>query len=143
MGRLILFISVVLLITSCGATKEEKQKKELEKLAMEVMEVHDRSMPEHGKLYGYKKKLLAINETLNDSAEKIPLLACIKDLEKADGDMMDWMHQYKAPEDFMPFEEKKAYYIEQKKIIEEVEKLTQQVIEQSKQFIAKYPVATQ
>lgn len=142
MGRLILYISVVFIITGCGISKEDKQKKELEKLAMEVMEVHDRSMPEHGKLYGYKKKLLAINETLEDSAEKIQLLKCLEDLEKADEGMMDWMHNYKAPEDFMPFDEKKAYYIEQKKIIEEVEKLTQQVIEQSKQYIAKYPVNT-
>lgn len=140
MGRFTLYLSVLLLITSCGASKEDKQKKELEKLALEVMEVHDRSMPEHGKLFGYKKKLLAINETLPDSPEKIQLLKCLEDLEKADEDMMDWMHHYKAPEDFMPFDEKKAYYIEQKKIIEDVEKLTQQVIEQAKQYIAKYPV---
>jgi hypothetical protein len=140
MGRFTLYLSVLLLITSCGTSKEDKQKKELEKLALEVMAVHDRSMPEHGKLFGYKKKLLAINETLSDSPEKTQLLKCLEDLEKADEDMMDWMHHYKTPEDFMPFEEKKAYYIEQKKIIEEVEKLTQQVIEQAKQYIAKYPV---
>jgi hypothetical protein len=140
MQKFIIYISFFLIITSCGGSKETKQQKALEKLAGEVMEVHDRSMPDHGKLFGYKKKLVAIENTLTDSLAKQEVLACILNIEKADADMMDWMHQYKAPEDFLPFEEKKAYYIEQKETIESVEKLTNQTIEKAKELIEKYPI---
>lgn len=140
MNRVIIYISAIFLVTSCGASKETKQKKELEKLALEVMEVHDRSMPEHGKLFGYKKKLLAIETSVNDSTVKTEISNTIIEIEKADKDMMDWMHQYIAPDDFLPFEEKKAYYIDQKEVIAEVEIRTNQLIEKAKQFIDQYPI---
>ncbi len=140
MNRVIIYISAIFLITSCGANKETKQKKELEKLALEVMEVHDRSMPEHGKLFGYKKKLLAIESSINDSIIKTEITNTIIEMEKADKDMMDWMHQYKEPDEFLPFEEKKTYYIDQKEVIAEVETRTNQLIEKAKQFIDKYRV---
>lgn len=111
------------------------------------MEVHDRSMPNHGKLFGLKKKLLAIHDSIahtedslhgKPSSIRTDIEDIIPKIEKADKDMMDWMHNYTAPDDFLPFEEKKAYYIEQKKIIEDVETLMNQAIERSNLLIQNF-----
>jgi hypothetical protein len=138
MNTAILYISLFLLITSCGS-KESRQDRELEKLATDVMAVHDRSMADHGKLFGYKKKLLAIDQTLTDSIIKIEIMHTITEIDQVDGEMMDWMHHYQTPEEFLPFDEKKAYYIDQKKRIEDIENRTNEAIEKAKQYIEKYP----
>ncbi len=103
------------------------------------MNIHDRSMPDHGKLFKLKKSLLAIYESVSDTLVKKEISSTIEDIDHADRGMMDWMHHYTAPADYLPFEEKKAYYLEQKKIIEDVEKLTTQTIEKAKQIIDAYP----
>jgi hypothetical protein len=148
MNRIVRIASVFiipLLIMSCGgeskAQKEKKQQKQLEELALSVMEVHDRSMPDHGKLFGLKKKLLSIQTCYStDSIVKNEIYGTIYDIEKADKDMMNWMHTYKAPDDFLPFDEKEKYYKAQKNIIERVETFTTKTIDKADQLIAKYPI---
>lgn len=135
------FILATLYMIGCsGLSKEQKQNKELEKLALEVMEVHDRSMPNHGKLFGLKKKLFKIQECYKDSAVLNEVNETLLDIEMSDKDMMDWMHTYQAPEDFLPFEEKKAYYIEEKKAIENVESFMNQTMSNANQLINTYPI---
>jgi hypothetical protein len=126
-------------LNGCGS-KESKQNKELEKLAMEVMAVHDRSMPNHGKLFRLETKLISILDCYDDSIVKAEVNSVLLDVEKADRDMMHWMHNYTVPEDFMPFEEKKAYFIEQKKMIEDVEVEMNRTIDRSNQLIKRYPI---
>lgn len=130
-----------------GLSKKQKQDKELEKLATEVMEVHDRSMPNIVELLKLKKKLISAhdnhmhmyeNANENDSLVRTETMKAALDLEEADKSMMDWMHTYKAPDDFLPFEEKKAYYIKQKKIIENVESFMNETMNRAKEIIAKY-----
>lgn len=133
-----LLLSIVFFGCS-GSSKEQKQNKELEKLAMQVMEVHDRSMPNHGKLFKLKKKLLAIQECYTDSNVLERVNNILIDIEKSDKDMMDWMHNYQAPEEYLPFEEKKAYYLKQKKLIEDIEILMNQTIDQADKLIANNP----
>lgn len=128
-----------LVYLSCGISPEKKQHKELEILAREVMDIHDRTMADYGKLYGLKKKLLTIYDQETDSVQRNMINEIIMNLEKADKDMMDWMHQYHAPEDYLPFEEKKTYYLEQKSIIQDVEKITRSSINDAKKMIEKYP----
>jgi hypothetical protein len=130
----------LLIVTSCGQSKEVKQKKELEKLAKEVMAAHDRTMDadHYGQLRPLKKQLLEIETAQTDSLVKNELINTSIDLDKADTDMMDWMHHYKAPDDFLPFEEQKSYYQDEKKKIEEIEKRTNEAIDHAKELINKY-----
>jgi hypothetical protein len=141
MQKFIIYISLFFIVTSCGGSTETKQKKELEKLARGIWEVHDRSMPDHGKLFGYKKKLLALQANTKDSLAEKEISRCILNIEKADIEMTDWMHQYKEPDEFLPFEEKKAYYIKQKEFIVAIENFTNQTIMEAKELIQKYPKA--
>lgn len=131
---------VIFLVTSCGGSIEQKQKKTLETLAKEVMEIHDRTMADHGKLFKFEKKLLSIYESQSDSMAKSEINKTLIALEKADKDMMDWMHKYHEPEDFLPFEEKKAYYTEQRDLIKSIEDFTNQTIDDAKLIIEKYPI---
>lgn len=140
MNRLSLYICVLLagIVTSCGPSKEVRQKKELEKLALEVMDAHDRTMADYGKIRPLTKNLLELEVVQTDSIIKKELIDASLALEKADDDMMNWMHNYKAPEDFLPFEEKKAYYLDEKAKIEGIEKQTNRAMDRANLIIEKY-----
>jgi hypothetical protein len=135
MQRVLIYICILTLAVGCKSNK----KKQLEKAAMEVMEVHDRTMKDHGELFKLKKKLLAIDLTQLDSIEAGEVSKTIVNLEKADEDMMDWMHNYKSPEEIMPFEEQLAYYREEKKKIEDIELFSNKTKEKAKALISFYP----
>ncbi len=133
----------LLILSSCGPSKEQilkKQNWELEQLALEVMEVHDRSMKNHGGLFKLKKYIISIDECSTDSITKDKAIVLINNIEKADKDMMDWMHQYTAPDEFLSFDEKKIYYLDQKKSIEAVEIFMNKTIEEAEKFISYNPV---
>lgn len=128
------------MVTSCGPSKEVKQKKELEKLAKQVMDAHDRTMDKdhYGQLRILDGRLLNIEIEQTDSNVKNELVNAALDLQKADRAMMNWMHEYTVPADFLPFEEQKTYYIEEKKKIEDIEKQTNEAIDRAKELIEKY-----
>ena len=88
MKKLILFLCLVGLITSC------KEKSTLEK---EVMAIHDEVMPKLGELNKDRKVLQSILISSNDETVKATLLEAISALEKADDGMMDWMAEWKVP----------------------------------------------
>lgn len=142
MNKSVIFIGILftIMVTSCGQSKEVKQKKELEKLAKEVMALHDQTMDKehYGQLRSLKKQLLEIESLQTDSSIKMELVNTSIDIDNADKGMMDWMHHYKAPDDFLPFDEQKAYYLEEKKKIEDVEKRINESIEHAKKLIDKY-----
>jgi len=122
------------IVVACGSPK----KKQLEKAALEVMEVHDRTMKDHGEIFKLKKKLVAIDVSTIDSLIANDISSTILALEKADVDMMDWMHHYKAPDEFVPFNEQLLFYENEKKKIEDIEQFTNQTKEKAKDLINKY-----
>ncbi len=132
--RLLIYICILSMAVACGSSK----KKQLEKAALEVMEAHDRTMKDHGELFKLKKKLVAIDVTTIDSLSANEISSVILDLEKADVDMMDWMHKYKAPDEFIPYDEQLSYYKNEKKKIEDIELFTNQTKEKAKGLIDKY-----
>ncbi len=134
-NRVLIYICILMLAVGCKPSK----KKQLEKAALEVMEVHDRTMKDHGEIFKLKKKLVANDLTQLDSIEAGEVSKTIVDLEKADKDMMDWMHNYTVPEEFLPYEEQMTYYKEEKKKIEDIERFTKRVKEKAKSLISFYP----
>ena len=90
MGKIILFLCLVGLFTSCG------EKSTLEK---EVMAIHDEVMPRLGELNKDRKGLQSILKNTTDESVKTTLQEAITAIEKADDGMGEWMEEYKVPID--------------------------------------------
>ncbi len=105
---------VLLFLSSCKeSSKVENQESPLYK---EVMEVHDKAMPEMSTIHAIKRDLKAI-ETANT---KDVILSQIKALNDADEAMMAWMADFKLPKD----KTKETEYLEAEKVkIKEVSDL--------------------
>ena len=131
-------LAIILLgLISCGRSKDQIQKDKVKKIADEVMEIHDRSMAHHGDLFKQKKKLVKCYESEKDSIVLKEVQSVILDLEKADADMMNWMHQYKVPDQTTPADEQIAYYTDQKNKIESVETFSNSSLDHAKKLLEK------
>jgi hypothetical protein len=135
MKRVLIYICIFALSIGCKPSK----KKQLEKAAMEVMVVHDRSMPQNVRLNKMNNKLEMITARELDKSKQKEYIDLLHQIDKADEDMMDWMHTYKEPEEYLPFEEKLAYYKQKKTEIEDVEKRTNLCIEKVQKIINENP----
>lgn len=153
----ILVTLTILCLLACNTKKEESNKMKshdahsqghgiTDDRTKELMAIHDSIMPAMGKLMDLKKKisneikytdsLTAIKKSkiLTDRKEKA--LQIQTQLEKADEEMMHWMHQYKADSLDKLDEEKAAVYVaDQKQKIISVKNLMQKSIGDAQFFI--------
>lgn len=90
MKQLIFFLCLVGMFASC------REKSTLEK---QVMAIHDEVMPKLGELNKDRKALQKILKSTTDENIKSELLKAITGLENADDGMMDWMAEWKVPEE--------------------------------------------
>lgn len=97
-----LFFSFYLTMFSCKSNSSSS-----EALYTEVMEVHDKIMPEMATIQEYKKQLKAIQDTTNQEMVLEQLVA----LDAADENMMAWMANFSLPAD----EAQKITYLTQEK----------------------------
>ena len=91
----------------------------MEALKAEVMAVHDEIMPRIGTLMNLKKQLKEKAAQLDtiaagNKAEATASMGAIKELEKADEAMMQWMRTYEDPDQAMG-KDKALEYLELKK----------------------------
>ncbi len=85
------------MFTSCQGPL---QNSEAQKLFEETMFIHDEVMPEMGTMHKLRKKLRKkLDSTELDSTNRKNILNSIQALEKADDEMMEWMAEFKKPED--------------------------------------------
>ncbi len=128
----VLFYSLLFLAVACqnaGSNKaaadsdsEEKDGQRVSILKQEVMAAHDRVMPSMGQMRRQQKQLRQMAQTSPDSALYLEVAI---NLKKADDGMMEWMHNFKAPDEQDWSEEEKAQYLmEQKAKMIEIENLT-------------------
>lgn len=139
--RILCFLLLTATLAGCGLSAQQKKKRqeeELVKLAKEVMAEHDKEMPKTGQIFKLKRQLGEIEMTVTDSTVLKELYACRTDLEKADAEMMDWMHHYKGADTFMPFEEQKQHYLNEKQKIMDVGNHIDQSIARAQSFIEQY-----
>lgn len=108
------YIPIFFFVFTISCSPKEKKIIDLSK---EIMAIHDESMIEHGKIFKLRKNLLSQISSTNDSILKETLTQLVDDLDDADKGMMDWMHTYKAPEEFLPYEERLLYLENEKKKI--------------------------
>jgi len=129
------------LAVACTPSAEQKRKKEeaqLEKMAGDVMVIHDRVMPKTGTIFKLRKKLMELEQATADSIAAKEMRDAAFALEEADDAMMDWMHKYTAPDESLPFEERKAHYKNEEKKILDVEEMTNSSIGKANALIEKY-----
>ena len=89
------FILLPFVIFSLSACQFGKSDQEI--LYTEVMEIHDKVMPEMGTIHRLKKQLKAIDTTLVKSPTYSIILDQLASLEKADESMMSWMAEFSNP----------------------------------------------
>lgn len=149
-----------LFLLSCNTNKEKENAEETEnhahmheehkpnELTKGIMATHDSIMPAMGTLMDLKKKIsveikntdslivVKSSDLLKKRKEKALFLHA--QLEKADKEMMNWMHQYKADTlDKLDKEQAIAYISDQKQKIETVRDLTRKSISDAELFIEK------
>ena len=116
----------VLLIVSCKAKTN---------LEAEVMTIHDEVMPKMGEIHLAKKELKKALENIEYDSLKNEVIKLISDLEMADEGMMEWMNQWKLPENE---DEKNAYLIKEKEKITKVKDDMLTSIENANNYLEKY-----
>jgi hypothetical protein len=111
-NQLVVLLVVVLSTFVSCVDKENK----LEKLHSEVMVVHDEIMPQSAELNRLKRQLKSYNNIVADENTELKdsLLNGILLLSKSEDLMMDWMENYKYPNEEVATEQMEKYLIAQK-----------------------------
>ena len=117
-------ITITLALLSLASCKHSHPGMEDNALYMEVMAVHDSIMPKMSDIHDLKKELKAFAE----SPSKDQVMSAIGDLDKADEAMMEWMANFKTPEDKAQLE---SYLNNQKTEINQVAAQMYSAIEQA------------
>ena len=107
----------------------------VETLTKEVLEVHDKTMKQMGTMAKLRTRLKEEWKTANDTAA---YYNAYEDLKQANEDMMDWMRNFKDPEEQdWPEEQKVEYLQEQKQKIDGVEEYIESSIEKAQKVLSK------
>ena len=115
------FIISLVTLFSLSACKDVKGPQS-DALFDQVMGLHDDIMPISTKLHGLQtslKTMLASNDSIPEGVTKEDVLAVSMHTEKAYNDMMDWMRDFKVPENMNP-NDKTAYLQSEKQKLEKM-----------------------
>ena len=137
--RKIFFALAILSFTACQSGSDNdisgEAKDPVGELKSEVMEVHDRVMPEMNPMGNLQRKLKKQAEGRADSAR---YLEASKRLEKAQEMMMTWMKEFKQPEDQGWSQEKAIEYLNgEKEKMREIEEYTEEAIANAQMVLGK------
>ncbi|GAB3332815.1 hypothetical protein GCM10027429_12640 [Marivirga atlantica] len=133
--RFSICVLVAILFFSC-----ETDKKSVEELQADVIEVHDEVMPKMDDIMKLKAQLKLIKA---DTAEVLPsdelilVNNLIDNLEKADKSMMNWMRNYDSLMEGMSEEEKLTYLMKEEAAIKLVKQKMLSAISEAKIFLEK------
>ncbi len=133
----IALLLTIIAVISCG----EKKKSAKDLLYDEVIAVHDEIMPKMDDMMKYKKQLSQKIDTLiaqgaDQNKEVIESLKkSVKDLEMANDQMMDWMHQFNPDFKDMTKKEIMDYLKDQKTKIEQVGQTTSDALTNAEKLL--------
>ncbi len=106
---LMLLCSITLIMVACNGSK-----KEMVALDKETMDIHDEAMKEMADMNRTSRALKAfVSTALMTPEQSAPYSEALLNIENAETGMMNWMTQYKSPED-LPAEQALAYLKDQK-----------------------------
>jgi len=126
----------VLLATLFFSCKTDK--KSVEELQADVIEVHDEVMPKMDDIMKLKAQLKLIKVDTSEvlpSDELVLVNNLIDNLEKADKSMMNWMRNYDSLMEGMSEEEKLNYLMKEEAAIKLVKQKMLSAISEAKTFI--------
>lgn len=123
-----LILALLFVIPACT----DEQTRENTRLRDEIIEVHDKAMDKIGYMYELELKLGNITA---DSSQKKSINNAISALQKANKMMFDWMHQYQTLAVDPELKKDNTYRHQQLLMISEVQRLTDESIEQSEKLL--------
>lgn len=106
----------------------------------QVMALHDDIMPISTKLHGLQtslKTMLATNDSIPKGVTKEDVLAVSMHTEKAYNDMMDWMRDFKVPENMNP-NDKTAYLQSEKQKLEKMKEESNAAYNEAMAIVKKH-----
>lgn len=113
--KYMLFLCAGILLLACN------NRQAVETLQTQTMAIHDEAMKEMADMERTARALKQLQAGIDTLPASKPrrdaIAAALTTIEKADGDMMDWMQTYQAPDD-KPTEEALNYLKDQKQKIE-------------------------
>ena len=124
------FAILAIIMVGCKDGKQE----EINKLKAEVLEVHDRVMAERGTMLKLRKNLKNAAEKTTDSTGVFSKAAM--QITAADDAMMEWMHQFKMPEEGTEPEEMITYLKSEKKRMMAIEEQSEEAVQNGEQALA-------
>ncbi|MGB0176460.1 MAG: hypothetical protein ACPF9D_04790 [Owenweeksia sp.] len=121
------FALLAFFAVACTTTRQE----EVSKLKAEVLEVHDRVMVQRDEVLKLRRQL---REVADSSAAT---LEAAGQLSAADKAMMQWMHEFKVPEEKTSAPEDIISYLQsEKKKMEAIEKQTEMALKHGEEILA-------
>jgi len=130
----ILSISLLFLLTACADRTWQTEYDE-------VMYIHDEVMPEIKTIKKIKKKIKKYKETSTDPTQTEQALNLMRDLDKAEESMFDWMNAFNKPSGSMEHEKAVAYLKAEKTKISQVSKDMKSSIAAGEAFLKKIGAA--
>lgn len=119
--------SLILLGTSCQSSEETA----IKELNDSVMNLHDNLMPKTEQIIQLKTSL----DSLSKGPDSVHVKKLIQSLDRADNEMMHWMHQFSLDSlAKMEFQAKLSYLQDQLKKLKSVETLTDSTLHAVNQY---------
>ncbi|MCZ2475513.1 hypothetical protein G9H61_08650 [Aquirufa ecclesiirivi] len=120
-------IVITVVLTSCNQSEETAVKE----LNDSVMTLHDELMPKTEQIIQLKTSL----DSLSKGPDSVHVKKLIQSLDKADSEMMQWMHQFSIDSlSTMDFKAKLTYLHEQLNKLKTVETLTDSTLHAANQY---------
>lgn len=143
MRNTITAIALSLVFTACKDTKKDEKA-----LESQVMDLHEQVMGDGEKAMQNKMQLDTLMmkkdsikkayPNLDTSAENKTMRSLSLQITKADDAMSDWMHNYNPDFRGKPHDEVMNYLDQQKKVVSQINKQYNSVIQASNQYLLKY-----
>lgn len=130
-----LFTALLISIFIAGCSGDGKQK-EIDKIADEVLELHDEVMPLTDDLYKTRIKLVKLLES--DTSRSAETSMVIKELSDGESAMMDWMHNFNLAFEGESKDDTYSYFVDQKKSIEQVTEQMHAALRSGEAELAKF-----
>ena len=140
MNKLLLIFLCICLLASCGQQPSETE--QAQKLETRVLQVHDEAMAEMGRIFIMRQNLKKLRDSLATQAQDTVLLQTLEQhillLQKADDDMMKWMHWYKTPDKTQPRQEAIRYLEQELLKITQVQKTMDSTLTAARELYQKH-----
>ncbi|MBF9237361.1 hypothetical protein I2I05_08115 [Hymenobacter sp. BT683] len=136
-SRLVSVVSAIAFLAACSSPNkpiaEQGAPSPATAAEMAVMARHDSLMAKMDQLYSLKAKI---------NAAKAPASGpYLRGLAAADAAMMDWMHQYRAPDSTATPSARLAYFQQQQQVLAGVSRQFRATIDSATLFIQQLPAA--